>query len=391
MSDSRARHAEFIKAATWHGTLDAARAMLAAHPELAGGDIHAAAILGDDVAVRRFLERDPSLATATCEPYSGNPLTHLGLSKYLRLDPSRSDAFIRAATALLDAGADPNGGFWTKGEHPEFETPLYGAAGVAHHAAMTRLLVDRGADVNDDEVCYHSPESDDNGALQVLVETGRVSLDNLTMMLVRKHDWHDLDGARYLLEHGADANHWGKRGWSPIHHAIRRDNGREMIVLLLDHAADATRRKDGISAVQLAARRGRGDLLDLFEQRDVPINLDGLDRLLAACARHDGATARAIAAAEPEVVGELIADGGAILARFAGTWNTVGVGLLLDLGADVHATHDGDPYFGTPPGSTALHVAAWRGVASTVQLLLVHGGRGQRQGQRQQELRWSGR
>jgi len=250
---------------------------------------------------------------------------------------------------------------------------LYGAAGVAHHAALTRLLVDRGADVNDDEVCYHSPESDDNGALQVLVETGRVSLDNLTMMLVRKHDWHDLDGARYLLEHGADANHWGKRGWSPIHHAIRRDNGREMLVLLLDHAADATRRKDGISAVQLAARRGRGDLLELFEQRKVPINLYGLDRLLAACARHDGVAARAIAAAEPEVVGELIADGGAILARFAGTWNTVGVGLLLDLGVDVHATHDGDPYFGTPPGSTALHVAAWRGVASTVQLLLERG------------------
>ena len=122
--------------------------MLASHPDLASSDIHTAAILGDDAAVRRFLAEDPKSATATCEPYGGNPLTHLCMSKYLRLDPSRSDAFIRAATALLDAGADPNGGFWTTGANPEFETPLYGAAGIAHHGPLTRLLLERGADPN---------------------------------------------------------------------------------------------------------------------------------------------------------------------------------------------------------------------------------------------------
>lgn len=57
-------------------------------------------------------------------PYDGDALNYLGLSKSLRLDPSRSDAFIRTATVLLDAGADPNTGFWNKGE---FETALYGA------------------------------------------------------------------------------------------------------------------------------------------------------------------------------------------------------------------------------------------------------------------------
>jgi hypothetical protein len=31
---------------------------------------------------------------------------------------------------------------------------LYGAAGVAHHADMTRLLIDRGADPNDEETPY---------------------------------------------------------------------------------------------------------------------------------------------------------------------------------------------------------------------------------------------
>jgi ankyrin repeat protein len=365
---------EFIKAATWHGSLDRAREILAAHPGLATADIHTAAILGDDAAVRGFLDADPANATATsAEPYGANALTHLGLSKYLRLDPSRSDGLMRAATALLDAGADPNGGFWTKGAHPEFETPLYGAAGVAHHAALTRLLVDRGADVNDVEVCYHTPESYDNRALHVLVETGRIEPANLSMMLVRKHDWHDIEGAKYLLEHGADPNEWGPRNWSPLHHAISRDNRSAMIELLLDHGVDATRRKDGVSPAEFAARRGRGDVLALFEQRGVPAELHGLDRLLAAAARHDATMVRSIAEGEPELVGELIADGGTHLARFAGTWNTVGVALLLDLGVDVNAEHDGEPYFGTPLHSTALHVAAWRGVALTVKLLLDRG------------------
>src|SRR5437762_9902636 len=100
--------ADFILAATWHGSLERAEAILAAHPEVAASGIHAAAILGDDVAVRRFLAADPASATAKRGPYGGDALNYLGLSKYLRLRPERSEGFLRAATALLDAGADPN-------------------------------------------------------------------------------------------------------------------------------------------------------------------------------------------------------------------------------------------------------------------------------------------
>jgi len=91
-------------------------------------------VLGDEAAVRRFLAQDPGNATAKSAPYGGDALNYLCLSKYLRLDRARSNGFLGAATALLDAGADPNTGFWTTGPHPERETALYGAAGVAHHA-----------------------------------------------------------------------------------------------------------------------------------------------------------------------------------------------------------------------------------------------------------------
>jgi hypothetical protein len=46
---------DFIKASTWHGTLDEPAAILAAHPEIAAANIHVAAILGDDERVRHFI------------------------------------------------------------------------------------------------------------------------------------------------------------------------------------------------------------------------------------------------------------------------------------------------------------------------------------------------
>src|SRR5256885_2811432 len=274
----------FLAAAMWHGSLAPAEAILAAHPELASSDIHTAAVLGDDGAVRRFLAQDPTSATRSSAPHGGDALNYLALSKYLRLDPARTPGFLRAATALLDAGADPNTGFWTTGQFPERETALYGAAGVAHHAELTRLLLERGADPNDGEAVYHSPETRDNAAMRLLVETGNLTRENLALMLVRKHDWHDYEGAKYLLEHGADPNYRRERGWIPIHHAIARNNSLAMLELLLEHGADPRVQKDGATAIERATRKGRADLLALFAKRGFPIELRGVDRLIAACA-----------------------------------------------------------------------------------------------------------
>src|SRR5262245_58497016 len=327
----------FIRAATWHGSLDEAQSILSSNPEIATADIHTAAVVGDEEAVRRFLAADVANAVATSPPYDGDALVYLCLSKYLRLDEQRSEKFLRAAAALLDAGANANSGFWTKGQYPEFETALYGAAGVAHHAPMTRLLLARGADPNDGEAVYHSPETRDSAAMKLLVETGRLSAESLALMLIRKHDWHDYDGAKYLLEQGADPNFDRGAGWFAMHHAIRRDNDLAFIELLLDHGADPARVKEGRTAIALAARKGRGDVLAVFERRGVPLNLQGADTLIAACARNDVEAVRSIAASEPQHVAEILAHGGKLLAEFAGTANAEGVGHLLDLGVPVTA------------------------------------------------------
>jgi hypothetical protein len=103
------------------GTLDDAQAILASHPEVASRSIYAAAILGDDTVVRRILALDPATATAQGGPRGWDALTHLCFSRYLRLDPARSEGFMRTAAVLLDAGASPNTGWFEMNHQPEPE------------------------------------------------------------------------------------------------------------------------------------------------------------------------------------------------------------------------------------------------------------------------------
>ena len=376
-------HAAFIRASvvprnSSHsaGDLVRSRALLEREPALARRDIHVAAILADEEGLREWLTRDPALATSRGGPYAWDPLTHLCFSRYLRLDRSRGEAFVRTATLLLDAGASANTGFWEAEHqpHPEWESVLYGAAGVAHHAALTKLLLDRGADPNDEEVPYHAPEGWDNEAMRHLLACGRLSADALTMMLLRKADWHDLEGIRLVLDHGGDANRTGRWGKTPLDHALRSDNDLEIIELLVDRGADPARESLGVSAVAKAARHGRGDVLALFERRGVSVQLSGIDRFLAACARDDGASARRILDEDPSVREPLLAHGGPLLAAFARVGNAEGVGHLLDAGIAVDEPYvEGEGYFDIAPDSTALHVAAWLGRPRVVRLLLERG------------------
>lgn len=319
-------------------------------------------------------------------PRGWDALTYLCFSRYLRLDRARAGGFLEAAEALLDAGADANTGFQSHDQASlEFESVLYGAAGVAHDGALTRLLVERGANPNDGEVMYHTPETYDNAALRALLASDRVNDDSLASMLLRKHDWHDAEGIALLIERGADPNRLTRWGYSALHQAIRRDNAIEIIEFLLDHGANPLvttleRRGPGTadtqerSAVVMAAWEGRGDVLDLFERRGAPIDLQGVEALLAACARHDAARVHDIAGQDPECVRGLRAQGGAVLAEFAGIGNTDGVRHLLDLGVDVNAVGTPvDGYWGIAKDSTALHVAAWRARHETVKLLIERG------------------
>jgi ankyrin repeat protein len=349
------------------GSLDAAREILVWHPEVAAADIHSAAILGNDSAVRQYLQVDSQHAVARGGPYGWDALTYLCFSRFLRLDKTRSDGFLRAATALLQAGADPNTGFYSD-EHlpsPTFESALYGAAGVAHHAGLTQLLIDQGADPNDGETEYHAPEGFDNRAMEIIVESGRLNPMGLTTMLHRKLDWTDYEGVAWLLEHGANANavsHWGHRA---LDHAVGRDNPIRFFDVLLDYGADPRLMTgEGVNAFIRAAAAGRADVLDLFARRGFAFVLEGDPAFLAACARGDAKSAARMAGDDPDLVDRLKRERPETLPNFAGAGNTGGVKILLDHGFDIEER---------ARGQTALHLAIWRERLPTVKLLLTRG------------------
>ncbi len=207
----------------------------------------------------------------------------------------------------------------------------------------------------------------------MLVESGRVTPDNLATLLLRKHDWHDYGGIKWLLEHGADPNRMTRWNKTALQQAVLRDNSLEIFEALFDHGADPTLPENKIS-VATAARRGRGDLLELFVQRGFTVELHGIDHLIAACATNDAATILEIVTREPQRVTELRAERGKLLSDFSGAGNTDGVRCLLDLGVDVNARYpDNGPYWGVSKDSTALHTACWRARHTSVKLLISRG------------------
>lgn len=358
------------------GTLEHAELILARYPEAATANIYTAAVLGDEATVRRFLVEDPSLANAEGGPHGWDALTHLCFSRFLQLDPTRSEAFERTAKLLLDSGAKASTGWWETIDWPKdrriFESALYAASSVARHPGIVRLLLEHGADPNaDDETAYHVSESYDNMLLKLLLDSGRMNAKNLAIVLVRKADWHDEAGMRMTLEAGGDPNFKTIWGNTPLLHALERDNRLPMIELLLQYGGDPLRgrQRTGQNPVQVAAFRGRGDVLRLFGDAAIA-TLTGLHALAAAAALGDCTRACELAGSLRR---ELAAFGPTMLARAAGNGNTGAVRCLLQAGVPIDAAHPGDPYFGVWGGTTALHSAAWRAQPECVRVLLDAG------------------
>lgn len=361
------------------GTLDHAQMILERYPQVATSNIYAAAALADTETVGRFVALDPANATAKGGAYGWDALTHLCFSRYLRLAPERSTAFVDTATVLLDAGASATTGWYETIDHPTprptFESVIYGAAGIARHAALTRLLLERGADPNDEETPYHVPEGYDNTITKILLESGKLNDISLACMLVRKADWHDENGIRLLLRYGADPNVQPRFGVSAMQQSLRRDNSLTTIELLLDNDGDPNLKSahDGRSAAETAARRGRADVLRALERRGYHLDFSPLDALIGACSQGDQNKTADMVRADPDLSSKLMSNGGSLLAEFAGNGNSNGIRCLLDLGIPVNAPYDGDAYFDIAPESTALHVAAWRARPHVVGFLVERG------------------
>ncbi len=179
-----------------------------------------------------------------------------------------------------------------------------------------------------------------------------------------------------MLANGADPNRMTRWGYTALHQSLRRDNSLEIVQAILDHGADPHLRnlQNNQSGISMAARRGRNDVLLAMQQRGISIELQGVERLITACAMNDAESIHALVKDGSALVQQLREQGGTLLSEFAGNGNTEGVRHLLDLGVDVAARYkEGDPYYDIARDSTALHVAAWRSRPATVRLLIERG------------------
>jgi len=210
-------------------------------------ELFVAVTAGDVATVRTLLREDPSLASA--RDGSGLPVVLLALFHQQRevadalldaepeLGPLEAAATGRAdrLSALLDA--DPEA---LNARTPEGFTPL-GLAAFLGGPEVVRVLLERGADANDDA---------DNQFGVRPVNAAAAAHDHETM--------------RLLLDAGADPNARQQGGFTPLHSAAHTDDV-EMARLLLDHGADPTlATDDGRDAARIAADDGSAGVAALL-------------------------------------------------------------------------------------------------------------------------------
>jgi hypothetical protein len=348
--------------------------ILADDPDLVADDPYLACAIGDERALRQAIKADPLWINRPGGPLRLPPLFAVAHSSLLRVEEFR-ERLHRSAALLIADGADVNQRIhsrWSPGSLSEPDqqytlSTLYGAAGSNHDPALTKLLLEAGADPNDGESLYHSLENP--ACTRLLLEHGaRIAESNA---IYRAMDLDDDTALKLLLEHGGDPNEparnppltdWG----SPLAWAIRRRRPRHAKALL-DAGADVSRPAvDGASCYQLALRFGLSDLAALLRARiDLP-DISDEERFVAACARGDEAEARRIRDARPDLPASLPPEQLRLLPDMAAEGAGDAVKLMVGLGWPI-AVRGGDW------DASALNLAVFRGDAGLTRFLLEHG------------------
>ena len=311
-----------------------AKEILRQHPWLAEANIWSAATAGNSAAVKSFLDDDPSLVNRP-GPHGWAPLI---CACYSRVQPT-----LDVARVLLEQGANPNA-FTMKGNADErldqtgrrftALTGLFGggSTGMANQPAhpqwreMAELLLERGADPNDEMALTINQERNTYGKLEILARYG-AKPDGLGTAL-----------SRAVL-----------------------NGDTESVKLLLAHDADTAKPFRGKTAWQYAIQRGHLQIARLLEEAGAPTReLDDVQRFVALCLAGDEHGVRAMLERAPDLVERAPKY---LVNRAADSGRVEAINLTIDLGFDPNFMDEVVP----------LHIAAGSGNEEIVRLLMNRG------------------
>jgi hypothetical protein len=297
---------------------------------------------------------DPWVGLVLGRAWAGDPNAPGGPREWAPLLYVCHSCFPSAVLAreLLGRGADPNVTF--ENEYGSMSA-LYGAAGVAHDPELTRVLLETGANPDDNESLYHSTESFDPACLELLLAHGAETRG--TNALAHALDDERFEHVRMLLEAGADPNEHAH-----VAHAVRRGRGPEFIRLLAEHGADLDRPGGETwrgnvplrTPYQHARLRARDEVAGTLAELGASTEIDPADAAVESIARGERPTTplpEAFDVDQQEVT---------VLAALGGH---------LDVVVDTVGPRFRGVVGGSPEGSLVEH-AAWVGDAALVERLL---------------------
>jgi ankyrin repeat protein len=365
----------------------AAKAMLDAHPDIVEYSIHTAAAVADAARVAAFLRADRNAVTRATQPDGTEPIVYAVLADIKRALGVPEAACVETVRVLLDAGASANASVPL--DDATQRIPILYFPSAANQVEVARLLLERGAQVNDGESVYHAAQHNHRDVLALLLHHGadlsgrHESVGNTPLYFLATHRESNpitplvTLGMQWLLEHGADPNvpsyitpsHKGVPGLSelPLHRVVASGRDASIAKMLVDHGAqiDATR-GDGRTAYAMAVRTGNVSAADYLASVGADTTrVSAIDRLLGACTRADEPAARAIIAEHPDLLETMSAEDRQALRFAIDDDREEAVSLMLSLGWPL--TDEGEW------GGTPLHLAAWHGKVHFVEQLLHHG------------------
>ncbi len=304
-------------------------------------------------------------ANAKGGPFNWEPLLY---AAYSRLDSEADEhSTLEAARLLIEHGADPNAGFLWEGGY--LFTALTGVLGLGeddvfrgegplwqpphqHWVEFARLLLEAGADPNDNQGLYNRMQYPNDEHLKLLFEYG-LGKDRGGPWFERFfRDWPHSSMPRSPSDILAYQLRWAVGA-----------NYADRVKLLVENGTDVNRASRGQTPYAEAVSNGHQEIADYLVAKgakQIAIGLSTADEFSIACSRADADRARELVASDPS----LLDDAGGLLTWAAEAGQVDSLRLLVELCADVN---------GKAGCTSPLHSAARAGQLNAVKLLVELG------------------